>query len=301
MTKNIVRGNNTDTGYLTVSFDRTPNAFNHNFIFKAHYCTSIGEIIEKYIPIHFQFQKSGVYFASDTAFFCIGSNPLRLNMPYNLQAMHWTPTSMITSAQTPDSTWVEIQPTSSGYMYARTDSIIVGCSERDSIYIKVDSCNQVAGQIYVDTNSNCTKDAGEPILPMRSMTVQAVSGSYLSNFSSSSTGHYNVSPPVNANYYFSNPGIFFNCGTGADKYPLTMGSSSQTIDIPIKDTAVYTNVISNGFQNFYCYQDTVTFVGSYTKTFGFGSIKINYGDGSNYTAALNSAAGNYNYQIELVI
>lgn len=288
----ITSSTNYDTIYATLRFNKKKNVTHYDFLYKAFYTYSTGIQIERYIPIRVLFNGSTYNLTQDTISYCIGSNPARLSNPLSTK-VSWSPKTDIVNAEVADSSWIDVTPGNSRWYFVNNLASNFGCKINDSVYVKVDSCRSISGFLFYDENGNCTKDANEKVIRNKILKVKGVGNSFTQTIVTDTAGFYSISPFFNSNYTVESDYVLFNCSNDANKFNLSIGSSSVSINIPVKDSANLLGYSARFKDTAICYGDSIETSYSIYKTFGTLKAVVYFANGDSAVYEYSPLDGKY--------
>lgn len=294
VSKTINTANTVDTMYVNVRFDKIKNINKYTFLYKAYYCLSNGYKVCNYYPITIHLRSGGNGFSQDTISYCVGTPSVRLNLPF-AKNTNWSQNTNIVKIDSIDSSWVDVNPSRSIWYYANNIGSTNSCLFSDSIFVKVDTCFTVSGYLFSDLNSDCIKSSLEPIFPNILLDINATNGSYSKQVYTDNTGYYSFSPPANSTFDIKSQDFFFNCSTQPKTYNVIMGNSNKLADIPVKDSALVSNVIPYFIDISQCVYDSISFSVDFIKTYGTLKSIVYFGNGDSTIKTYSKSAGTYSH------
>lgn len=285
------KGNNVDTLYVTIKFRRKKFDPNLDFLFNIYYVNSIGYIIDKLIPIKLIPGNGQIQLAKDTTYYCITDPWVRLDAGIAV-GTKWRPLTNLVAAD-PDSVWIDVAPAASQWYYVDNLSSSSTCKIRDSIYVKVISCDTIFGVICLDRDKNCRCDPWDFVIPNSLIRVKGVTNSYDEVIYTDTLGKYwYVAPSLNS-YTMESEGKLVTCGVNnrtQKAFTLNLFGNS-TVNLHILDSSQVKNSVCYQTDTNFCYKDSVRFDISFYKNFGKMKGILYYGDGLSDTFSLGQKEG----------
>lgn len=261
-------------------FDRNFATLGYEFKIKAYYCNSDGISVENYIPLSVLFSNATIGFETDTLIFCANSGTVPLSLPL-AKKVNWKSNDAILSAANLDSNLVNILPQNSHWIYATNLKHSELCRVNDSIYVKVETCNQVKGNIYHDVNNNCSNDASLDIPAKIPINLKGKTSSYNQTIYPDNSGNYSFSPPAFNNYVLTVNNVIVNCNPKINTFDVYLADSPAIVNIAVKDSPSFVGYPSTPKTLNYCVGETanVEFVLPFMKTMGYVKARMEYGNG----------------------
>jgi len=296
MTYKKTNGNNVDTMYVTLTYDKIMNVPRLNFQYKVFYVSSVGLMVSRYIPIIVE-QGNGFFnLAQDTAYLCnsISATSVRLDATLG-GIVKWSPKSYIVAAQPIDSGWIDVNPPSNKWYYADNLSSNQTCKFKDSIYVQIISCDTVAGYLYTDADKNCIYNAWEFAKKYDTFIVKGVTNSYVKQVITDTFGHYFIMPPLHNSYIIERNGYLFNCSANKIQYSFALTNRGKNVNIPIKDSAVISFFNNSNLDSAFCANDSIDFKYSFYKNYSSLRIELKYGDGNLLSTIFDDREGFYTF------
>lgn len=286
-----------DTASITFNFRKEGNISSYPFKFKVYYCTSAGMVIEKYVDLTVDFLICPK-FVQDTVKHCVGS-PFTQIYLNDASSVSWSPQSSIVSSNLPDSTWVNVNPSSSQWYYADNYKSNDACKQKDSIYVQVDTCQRISGYLFRDRNGNCTKNLGEDSMSNTIINYSTSSG--ISNtIYTNSAGYYNFNALPNTTYTISSLGMYFNCSTNPNQYTINTSTTNLTVNIPAKDTIVVNSFSLLGIDTSGCVVDTQKIKYSFYKSEGVVIAVLKYSPVDSIIDTVSMVSGLYEWNKKII-
>ena len=271
---------NTSTAFVEFKFDRNFATKGYEFKAKIYYCNSFGISIENYIPLSVQFSNANIRFETDTLLYCHNSGAVPLSLPL-AKKVNWTSNDAIISTANTDSNLVHILPLNSHWIRATNLKTPELCRVNDSIYIKVETCNRISGNIVHDVNNNCTKEDAIDVPAKIPVNLKGTNSSYNQTLYPDNLGNFTFTPPAFANYVLTVNNSIVNCNLLVNKYNLFLKDSQINVVIPVKDSATFTATAISPKKIRRCINDaSIDFSFPFKKSMGYLIAKFNYGDGT---------------------
>jgi len=293
-TSYVKSGTLNDTLILRIKTDFKKTKYILDLKFEAYYCTSIGEKISSTIPITIEKDSFAISFQKDTLYSC-HEDTLRLDLPL-AENLRWTNQSQIIAAQNLDSNWISILPLTSQWIKAQSATLNSHCYVNDSIFIYVDSCKTITGNVFLDSIENCQFDTNESRLTNRNLFISNVYRASNYTLVLDSMGNYKVKLPINSSYKYKMEYLRFNCNSSQGEIIHFIRSNDTVIHLPIQDSVALSNLKYEISDSVICSGDTMVLILKFHKSFGNGLIEVNFGDGRLEKIGLNlEASSNYKF------
>ena len=271
---------NTSTALVEFKFDRNFATKGYEFKVKVYYCNSLGISIENYIPLNVLFSNASIRFETDTLLYCHNSGAVPLSLPL-AKKVNWTSNDAIISSANTDSNLVSILPLNSHWIRATNLKKPELCTVNDSIYVKVETCNKITGNIIHDVNNNCNKEAEIDVPAKVAVNLKGTNSNYNQTLYPDNQGNFTFTPPIHANYTLTVNNSKVNCNALGNKYNLYLQDTQINLSIPIKDSATFTANAIFPKKIRRCINDASMDLSlAYLKSTGFLMAKFDYGDGT---------------------
>ncbi len=271
---------NTSTALVEFKFDRNFATKGYEFKVKVYYCNSLGISIENYIPLNVLFSNASIRFETDTLLYCHNSGAVPLSLPL-AKKVNWTSNDAIISSANTDSNLVSILPLNSHWIRATNLKTPELCRVNDSIYVKVETCNRISGNIVNDVNNNCTKEDAIDLPAKIAVNLKGTNSSYNQTLYTDNSGNFTFTPPAFNNYVLTVNNSIVNCNPLVNKYNLFLQDTQINLSIPLKDSATFTANSISPKKIRRCINDAnMDFSLAYLKSTGFLKAKFDYGDGT---------------------
>ena len=282
--------------YAEFKFDRNIATKGYEFKVKVYCCNAVGISVENYIPLSVQFTGGKMELPQDTMVYCIDGPALDVKLPL-AESLSWSDKSNIIYSKTIDSNEIKIKPTGSKWYYVSNMSKNASCKVNDSVFIKMDTCNLVYGQISYDLNKNCQNESSEPSVQCK-LILKGKTNNFIDTFVVAQDGNFQFSPPGNSSYDLFIQGEQFVCESNKNFKTVFVGNSNVELNLLVLDTLVNSSPNFKVLYSNTCLRDAnVGLKIAFNKSSGFQVLKIEYGDG-NYiydTLRLNKDSLNLNY------
>lgn len=271
-------GTSQDTMYLNIRFDFKQNADRHKFLYQVYYCTALGTRVDDIIPLEVQLTYDTLRFERDTIYQCHDGSALVINLPRS-ELLKWTTNTPILRAEDIDSSWIEILPSHSGWFYASNAHTTSKCPANDSIYIQVDTCQELSGVVFFDSIKNCTWNHGELKFSNELIKISQKNSGYKVSINTNDTGFYSIRLPQNRDYILSIPERYLNCSSIPTLYTSYLSSTSFLLDLPVKDTLHISSITVKAFDTLVCAGDSLKYDVSFQKSYGNCQAMVLFSDG----------------------
>jgi uncharacterized repeat protein (TIGR01451 family) len=271
---------NTSTALAEFKFDRNFATKGYEFKVKVYYCNALGISIENYIPLSVQFSNASIRFENDTLLYCHNSGAVPLSLPL-AKKVNWTSNDAIISSANTDSNLVSILPLNSHWIRATNLKTPELCRVHDSIYVKVETCNRISGNIVHDMNNNCTKEDAIDVPAKIAVNLKGTNSSYNQTLYTDNSGNFTFTPPAFNNYVLTVNNSMVNCNPLVSKYNLFLQDTQINLSIPIKDSATFIATAISPKKIRRCINDaSIDLSLAYLKSTGFLMAKFDYGEGT---------------------
>jgi hypothetical protein len=271
---------NVSTAFVEFNFDRNLATKSYDFKVKVYYCKSTGVSVENYIPLSVQFSNANIQFEQDTLNFCYNSAAMPLSLPL-ARRVNWTSNDAIISSANADSNLVYILPANSHWIRATNLKKPELCTVNDSIYVKVETCNKITGNIIHDLNNNCTKEVAIDVPAKVAVNLKGTNSNYNQTLYPDNQGNFTFTPPIHANYTLTVNNSKVNCNALGNKYNLYLQDTQINLSIPLKDSATFTANAISPKKIRRCINDaSMDFSLAYLKSTGLLMTKFDFGDGT---------------------
>lgn len=276
--KYIKSGTNQDSLYLNIRFDFKQASASYKFMYQLYYCTALGHRVEEIIPIEVALVEDTLRFEQDTIYYCHGEPTLKLSIP-GAELLRWNSNIPIINAESIDSSWVEILPSHSGWFYVSNAHTSSKCPANDSIYIQVDTCQELSGVVFLDSINNCTWNHSELKFPNELIKISQKNSGYKVSINTNDTGFYSIRLPQNRDYILSIPERYLNCSSIPTLYTSYLSATSFLLDLPVKDTLHISSITVKAFDTLVCAGDSLKYDVSFQKSYGNCQVMVLFSDG----------------------
>ncbi|MBL7789933.1 MAG: T9SS type A sorting domain-containing protein [Chitinophagales bacterium] len=272
--------NGVTTGFVEFKFDRNFATLGYEFKVKVYYCNSLGISVENYVPLSVQFSNATIGFEQDTLLYCNNSGTTSLSLPL-AKKVSWKSNNAIVSSNSSDSNLVHIMPLNSHWIYATNLKHDELCRVNDSIYVKLETCNQVKGNIYHDVNNNCANEANIDVPAKLPLNLKGKTNGYNQTIYPDNNGNYSFSPPAFNNYTLTVNNVVVNCNPKVNVFDVSLADSPVIVSIAVKDSPSFVGYPSTPQTLNYCVGEAanVEFVLPFVKSMGYVKAKMDYGNG----------------------
>lgn len=272
-------GNQT-TAHVEFKFDRNFATLGYEFKIKVYYCNASGISVENYIPLSVLFSNASIRFEQDTLLYCSNAGIVPLSLPL-AKKVSWKSNNAIVSSANLDSNLVNILPSNSHWIYATNLKHSELCKVNDSIYVKMETCNQVKGNIYHDVNNNCSYDPSLDLPAKIPLNLKGKTSSYNQTIYPDNSGNYSFSPPTFNNYTLTVNNVIVNCNSKVNVFDVYLVDSPTIVNIAVKDSPSFEGYPLTPKTLNYCVGETANaeFVLPFVKSMGYVKAKMDYGNG----------------------
>jgi len=271
---------NTSTALVEFKFDRNFATKGYEFKVKVYYCSAAGVSIENYIPLSVQFSNASIRFENDTLLYCHNSGAVPLSLPL-AKKVNWTSNDAIISSANTDSNLVSILPLNSHWIRATNLKTPELCRVNDSIYVKVETCNRISGNIVHDVNNNCTKENAIDIPAKIAVNLKGTNSSYNQTLYTDNSGNFTFTPPAFNIYVLTVNNSVVNCNSLVNKYNLFLQDTQINLPVHLKDSATFIATAISPKKIRRCISDaSIDFSFPYRKSTGYLLAKFDFGDGT---------------------
>lgn len=275
----VTQTGSTYTGFAEFLFDRNFATKGYEFKVKVYYCNPLGISIESYIPLSVQFNSGSIRFETDTLQYCHNSGAVTLSLPL-AKKVNWKSNDAIVHSDNQDSNMVIILPLNSHWIYANNLKTSEMCRVNDSVYVKVETCNKVSGNVVYDINNNCNNEENVDIPAKVQINLKGLTSNFNQTIYPDNLGNFTFTPPTFNDYTLTVNKVSVNCNEKKNTYHIQLKDTQISLKIPIKDSASFMVNVPSAKNIYKCFDEaSIDFNVPLKKSLGFIKAKLDYGNG----------------------